>query len=452
MKKHIIALTVGSLLTLGQTDVLAATGEVTLSGSTWTGRVDGSTVYTGFSMAGAASACAANMSSGTINIRNSGNKNGQIRIFSNITVDGTGRTISGGGTAGIVYAQNSSNVGGRNIVMASDDWYGMYFRTCNGVNVSGTGGTANLGFRVDDCRGGPGYNLTLGSPSSSTSGSTGSHFAETYGISGVNWGTVTASDRTDGCALLLNASSSCSGSAVNGTRCDWGGGYAGFRVANNNGATTLGTVNSTSCGRGIFSVSGSRDLTISTGNSTVSTSHGIWFQTTYNSRVNSGTVSGGNPCTAISGGSGNVINVNCGGGGGGTTYYKFRNVATSLYVDGMGRTANGDNCGQWGSSSSYNQQWSIETTGSYVKLRNRGTGLYLDGMGRTANGDNCGQWSSSSSYNQQWTQSTVSGNYKYQNRSSGLFVDGMGRTSNGSDLGQWSSGSSNNQRWARTQI
>jgi hypothetical protein len=145
----------------------------------------------------------------------------------------------------------------------------------------------------------------------------------------------------------------------------------------------------------------------------------------------------------------NVTNYTCTvSTGGGTTYYKFRNRATSLYIDGMGRTTNGSNCGQWSNSSSYNQQWAIVSAGSYVKLQNRATGLYLDGMGRTANGSNCGQWSNSSSYNQQWTQTTSGGYSRFQNRATGLYVDGMGRTANGSDLGQWSSSSSYNQQWA----
>jgi endoglucanase len=37
-----------------------------------------------------------------------------------------------------------------------------------------------------------------------------------------------------------------------------------------------------------------------------------------------------------------------------------------------------------------------------VSLRNRATGLYLDGMGRTANGADAAQWGGSSSTNQQW--------------------------------------------------
>lgn len=84
----------------------AASGEVTVSGSTWTGKVDGVTKYTGSNMAAAANACIAAMSSGTLTVKNSGSVGGVINLKSNITLDGTGRTFSGGGTLGVVYAAN----------------------------------------------------------------------------------------------------------------------------------------------------------------------------------------------------------------------------------------------------------------------------------------------------------------------------------------------------------
>ncbi|HEX2855182.1 MAG TPA: hypothetical protein VHO24_18250, partial [Opitutaceae bacterium] len=289
----------------------AASGEITVSGSTWTGKVDGVTKYTGSNMAAAANACIAAMSSGTLTVKNSGNVGGVISLKSNITLDGTGRTFSGGGTLGVVYAQNSSNIGAKNVKLASTDWYGIYFRTCQTQNATGNNGTANLSFRIDNCKGGTGSGLSIGSTSSDTSSSHGSHHVETYGQNGVTWSTITSTDRTDGCGTLLNFSSNASGTANNATRACVGGGYAGFRTANTNGKTTLGSATSTSCGRGFFSVSGSRDCTISTVNIANSSSHGIWLQTTYNTRVNGGTVRASNPCTVITAGSGNAISVSC---------------------------------------------------------------------------------------------------------------------------------------------
>ncbi|HEY8934490.1 MAG TPA: RICIN domain-containing protein, partial [Cyclobacteriaceae bacterium] len=133
-----------------------------------------------------------------------------------------------------------------------------------------------------------------------------------------------------------------------------------------------------------------------------------------------------------------------------TQYITIKNRATGLLIDGIGRTTNGSNAGQWSSSTSYNQQWVVETAGSYVKIKNRATGLYLDGMGRTTNGSIAGQWSSSTSNNQQWTIETAGSYSKLKNRATGLYIDGMGSTTNGADLAQWSSSSSYNQQWTIT--
>ncbi|KQX48689.1 MULTISPECIES: cellulase family glycosylhydrolase [unclassified Paenibacillus] len=126
---------------------------------------------------------------------------------------------------------------------------------------------------------------------------------------------------------------------------------------------------------------------------------------------------------------------------------KMKNVTTGLYIDGMGRTADGSNAGQWSTGASSNQQWVMEFYGSYYKIKNVATGLYLDGMYRTANGSICGQWSSSDSYNQRWNLEAYGGNYRIKNASTGLYLDGGGNTANGSDLKQWSSDPSTNLQW-----
>lgn len=135
------------------------------------------------------------------------------------------------------------------------------------------------------------------------------------------------------------------------------------------------------------------------------------------------------------------------GGTSGTASIKFKNAATGLYIDGMGRTESGSAAGQWSSSTSNNQRWIEEISGSYVRFKNVTTGLYLDGMGRTANGSAAGQWSGSNSNRQQWTVSIDGNTVRLQNRETGLYLDGIGRTTNGDDLGQWSGGGSANQRW-----
>jgi hypothetical protein len=129
------------------------------------------------------------------------------------------------------------------------------------------------------------------------------------------------------------------------------------------------------------------------------------------------------------------------------SYVRFRNVATGLYIDGMGSDSNGSDVCQWSDSNSNNQQWKIINSGDYVMIQNRVTGLYIDGMGRTSDGSICGQWSNSGSNNQQWTQETAGNYVRFKNRATGMYLDSMGSTSNGSNLCQWSNSGSTNQQW-----
>jgi hypothetical protein len=129
------------------------------------------------------------------------------------------------------------------------------------------------------------------------------------------------------------------------------------------------------------------------------------------------------------------------------TYVTLGNRATGMCIDGIGRTTNGSNCGQWPSGGSFNQQWTIETVGNYVMLKNRATGLYLDGMYRNTNGSVAGQYSFSGSDGQQWTRETAGSYVKFKNKATGLYLDGMGIKTNGADLGQWAASNHNNQQW-----
>lgn len=133
--------------------------------------------------------------------------------------------------------------------------------------------------------------------------------------------------------------------------------------------------------------------------------------------------------------------------GSAVTYYRLRNRATGLYLDGMGRYGYGDSCGQWGDSNHYNQHWELISQWGYYRLRNRATGLYLDGMGRYGYGEDCGQWGDSNHYNQQWELIPQGGYYRLKNRATGLFLDGMRRTANGSNCGQWGDSNHYNQQW-----
>ncbi|WP_161807033.1 RICIN domain-containing protein, partial [Hymenobacter sp. AT01-02] len=48
-----------------------------------------------------------------------------------------------------------------------------------------------------------------------------------------------------------------------------------------------------------------------------------------------------------------------------STYYQLANRTTGLFLDGMGRTTNGDNCGQYGNgTTSFNAFWALREVGS----------------------------------------------------------------------------------------
>lgn len=287
--------------------LLAQTGEVTLSGSTWTGKVNGVTRYTGTSMNGAIGACGSNMTSGTINLRASGSVTGTSRIFGSTKVNGNGNTITGSFSGGIIQNRNGGGTGASNIRIGGSPWFGMYFQTNAGSTFSGISGTGGILMRIDNCAGGSGSNFNGGSPNGTQSGS---HAVETYGINTATLGTVTATDRTGGCGLLFNATNVGRVSNVNGTRCNYSGGYAGYRIANNNYDCYVSSrVTSISCGRGFFSLTGSNNSAVANLTATSNRDIGVWIQDCVKVRVVAGTVSG-SACKAVSG-SGSYANVAC---------------------------------------------------------------------------------------------------------------------------------------------
>ena len=130
--------------------------------------------------------------------------------------------------------------------------------------------------------------------------------------------------------------------------------------------------------------------------------------------------------------------------------YQFKNRSTGLFIDGMGRTNNGDATGQYANTTHPNAQWSVVDAGSgYSYLVNVGTGMKLDGYGRTSNGSVCAQYNSSTThYNAQWQFIDAgSGYYFIQNRGTGMRIDGYGFGSNGSDLMQYSNTTHYNAQW-----
>ncbi|RZS93244.1 RICIN domain-containing protein [Aquimarina brevivitae] len=278
---------------------------------------------------------------------------------------------------------------------------------------------------------------------------TGGHGIETYSIDGVNFDGTMKVRNTGGCGVLLNQSHNGTIETVDAYNCDWGGGYAGLRFANGCTNLTAERLYADHCGRGFFIVKSGPTVNCHLNYAEIGESSdiGIWIERGTNCSVKSGCSESG---VSVSG-AGSYANVNntCSSGIENGTYVQLKNRATGLFLDGMGRTANGDPVGQWPNTTHFNSQWEVVDAGSgYSQLRNRGTGLFLDGMGLTTNGATIAQYANTAHFNAQWALAKYSGDYyRIQNRATGLFLDGMGRTANGDPVGQWANTTSPNAQW-----
>jgi hypothetical protein len=291
-----------------RTALAEASGEVFVTSGTWTARVNGVTKYTGPDYIAAIQAACNNLTAGRtskelVTIKNSGSSGpsgGSIKavnIPSYTILDFVNTTFNcNSGDLLIVPVQGDrkTQIEVRNLRVTGNPRYGIWFKGCTNMIISNItmNLTAGLGIRVDHSTAAT-RTLTI-SGNISINGA-GTHAVETYGLDGFTIGNVTANNNP-GCAVLLNQSRNGTVGTVTGDRNNNGGGYATFRVANNNGPNVTCTkVYSRNSGRGFFSVSGSNGCTVNTVDIANNTSHGIFLEDASNTRVNAGTVSGCNP-------------------------------------------------------------------------------------------------------------------------------------------------------------
>ncbi|MEN8907486.1 MAG: hypothetical protein ABF289_16140 [Clostridiales bacterium] len=292
-------------------------GQVTKYNGTWTAKVDGSVVYTGSRMFDAVNTCINNMSSGTVHILNSGDSGESggniysINPKSNMTLDFHGCTINCNSSDLLVVpvrARGKSNVTVKNLNVKGTPRYVVWF-TGGCKNTTFTNITAlttrGNGIRVADSGT---SNLTInGNIDLHTVG----HCIETFTVDGVDIGTVTVQS-DNGCGVLLNDSENCEIDAIWAYHCDENGSYAGFRVANDNGKTHCAYLRARWCGRGLYSISDSHNLTVDNVDIDDCDTAGISVTGTCRDvYVKSGTVSNSNKNVDIWNGAYNIqINVN----------------------------------------------------------------------------------------------------------------------------------------------
>ncbi|MFC6080106.1 hypothetical protein [Sphaerisporangium aureirubrum] len=255
--------------------------EAVLSGSTWTARNGGSTLYTGSSMIEAMRRAVGSLSSGRTSkqrvvVRGSGSMNANQSLdLPSYTVLEVCGTINVSGTISannaVVRAQNVTDVEVPYLNVTGSPYFGVFIR--NGTNII-LGqmdlrlGSAGLGIRIDNHSNRNVRTRNVRIDNVYASGGN-SHGVETYGVDGITIGTVTARN-TGQSGLLLNDTINATISTVDAQGAGTGTGYAAFRMANRNGRIgssypvniRVGSVVARGGGRGVFCVSESGGVVI----------------------------------------------------------------------------------------------------------------------------------------------------------------------------------------------
>lgn len=389
--------------------------------------------------------------------------------------------------------------------------YGMKLESVSDVAIGdvtmslGETTDVGIGVRIDNARGGRTRNVSI--DRATVRGAAG-HGLETYGVDGFDVGTVETVD-TGGCGLLLNDTSDATIDRVDATRADQGGGYAGFRCANDAGPDiTLSELKAVDCGRGFFFVSGSHGIELH--DVDVENCGGCLIQDTRDAVVDGGSIHGndgsgvridsrssdrhphtrnvtvqnleltGNsygvretgpgteenavldnylcdnatapietyaPSTTVQG------NVSCGTEGApiedGT--YRITNVATGqvLEVDG-GSDDDGANVQQWAYWGGANQHWELTREADGYRIENVSTGKVLDvARGSTINGANVHQWSDHGGDNQRFELLHGEGrSMRIEALHSGRVLDVVdGSSDHGANVQQWADWGGSHQHW-----
>jgi len=459
---------------------LWADAEVTRTDGNWLARVDGNTVYEGARYFDAINAAIDNMGSGTVNVRNSGDSGPDggdvysIRPRPGQTLDFHGHTLdaNGGDLVVPVYCDRRDNITVRNLHVTGNPRYGIWFRGCSNVTLENItmdlsdNNPVGLGIRVDDSTGSA-SDLTIAGDIN-INGSN-SHGVETYGIDGFTIGDVTVTNN-GGSGLLLNNSRNGTVGNVTGHYNNQGGGYATFRVANNNGPNvSVNSVYSRNSGRGFFSVTDSNGTTINSVDIADTSSHGIFLEDASNTHVLSGSVSNGSPnCQLVRTDSSSISVSGCdsvgsspGGGSGGSGdngtvdgMYRIVPVHSGKALDVAScSTEGGANVQQWTWLDNDCQKWDISPVdGDYHRISPlNAPGLALDVEGlSTDDGANLMLWDYLGGYNQQFRfQSAGEGRWRIIGRQSERCLDVDAQSEDdGANIVQWTcTAESDNQQF-----
>lgn len=286
--------------------------EAYLDGGTWVARNNGSTIHTGGSMLDAVWAAVDSLTDGRtwkerVVVWDSGtiSANERLSLPSYTTLDVCGTievTGSGSGDKAPVYARGKTDIEVQHLSLTGSPLYGIFMRNVDNVvlgqiDMRLSGG---LGIRIDNHgdRSVPSRNIRIDNVYVS---GTSNHGVETYGVDGLDIGTVTARD-TGYSGLLLNDTVNATVDTVDADGAGTGTGYAAFRMANRNGRIgngyptniRVGQVIARGGGRGVFCVSESGGAVIDRVDIAGTGSNAILIENCYNLTLaaQSGSVSG----------------------------------------------------------------------------------------------------------------------------------------------------------------
>jgi hypothetical protein len=281
--------------------------EVTQSGSTYTARNGGSTVYTGNNYADAMRAAINSLTPGRssqqrVVVRASGSTGTSViglPSHTSFEVCGT-MNVGNASGRGAIETLNATNVAIPHLNMTGNPYFGIRIYGMNGlhlgqINMQLSGG---LGIRFE--RDFPGStNVRMDNVFVSGAGS---HAVETWNVNGLTVGTVTARNVGEA-GLLIQTTTNAQIGLVDGQNVAAGTGYAVFRMANRAGRVgsgyptniRVGEVRASGGGRGIFCVSESGGVVIDRITISNTGNNSILLENCYNVTIASvsGTVNGG---------------------------------------------------------------------------------------------------------------------------------------------------------------
>lgn len=228
----------------------------------------------------------------------------EVYDFYNRSLDG-----SGVGYNSLFRCEGKTNVTLRNLTIRNTGKFALWIKGCSNLTVENLNlrDTGWGGIRLE--KGTPNWNITFNNINGQRLNGHGIELWDTDGFT-IN---EIRMDHTANCGVLVNNSRNGNIGRVWGTYNDADGGYATLRFANNAGPNIyVDEVVSRDSGRGFFTVSGSRGITVRHVNIARARADGIYLQDGSDNWVQGGS-SRGSPHCRIRNNPGSYIGADCGG-------------------------------------------------------------------------------------------------------------------------------------------